>query len=571
MEFLALQDLLSNATSNINQATLQPFLKWLGKQQEQERKRDVSWVRQKCQNFFGNSTSDDPEKQKGSEVYRKIDKMLLTYFSIFGPHALEFILAQSGVQIDESTKQAFFDNMAIGLAAGFTLDTIGHTIADGSSYWFRVEDKITDEKKNDDKEPEKTFSLEAAPLINLGAMAGSMSEVNLESLRMARLLRVTKMSKVALTTKSWNVQNSLEDESSNKIGKDFTKLIVMFTAAMAAITTAKEFDYTQSSDIALEFGALGFLIYQIKQFNQGVRTTIANTFTKRFKEADERILKSFVDNPQLSFLADAYQKSGNEIDLFENRIATLFSMNEELINPLGEKVKMVNGVPVNTEVERACVFTDVRNWTAMNEEYPPGEIAVILGEYISELYLLAKKHGGRLGKLMGDGALMLFRDDADEPGYIEGDFNKIKEEKVINFSIEFVALSNKYDTIFSEEFPLEKEDENTHKTGVGMQSGEISISNLFPKKGNKAVPFRNQEAIGKTLNRAARLEAANKEFPGQALLISQNNYDVLSKDMQKLFRKCGQVELKGLGMVDVYGIPEETASNILESRKQHNL
>ncbi len=564
MEFLALRKTFFDVIGGAGNAIFQPILKRLGQFQNWEQKKEIGWTRKKCQDFFGNGNSDDPEKQRGSEAYRKIDKVILTYFSIFGPHALVFLLAQTGIQIDESTKQAFFENMAIGLTAGFGLDTVGHTIADGSSYWFRVEDKITDDKKPDEKESDKTISLEAAPLINLGAMGGSMSEVNLEILRMAKLLRVTKMSKVALATKSWNIQNSLEDESSNKISKDFTKLIVMFTAAMAAMTTAKEFDYTEWQDIALEFGALGFLIYKIRQFNQGVRKTIAHTFTKRFKEADERILQSFMDNPQLSFLADAYQKSGNEIELFENRISTLFSMNEELINPLGEEVKMVNGVPVNTEVKRACVFTDVRNWTAMNEKYPASEIAVVLGEYISELYLLAKKHGGRLGKLMGDGALILFRDDKDEPGYKEGDYNKTKEEKVVDFSIEFASLSNKYDKIFSEEFPLDKDTENTHKTGVGMKSGDISVANLFPKKDGKPLPFRNQEAIGNTLNRAARLEAANKEFPGHALLITQDDYEKLPEHVRGLFHQCGQVKLKGLGLVDVYGLPEKTADDILK-------
>lgn len=538
----AARERISNAIDGvfgkIDDSILQPILRKLEAFQEWEKEREVGVARGKLIECFE------------SETYHSVDKWILTYFSIFGPSILEYLSAKTGICPDPASRKAFLEYLEIGFAAGFVVDTVGNTAAHGSRYWFTIEDKL----KADCSEPDKKkFVWNPAPLTNIAGILGSLSTLEgLSNARIIKLLKGARITKVSRFAKDDWQKNALENEGTQLIGSSFNRALFKVILGFSGMTTVIDFDFTRADHVALVNACLLYIIHAITSHSEDTQINIANTYTRRFQQEHARIASEFMKDPNLCFVGKEWAKGRNEIQSLGDHVVHLFHIYQELLNPLNIPIEVdENGEQITQFVDRTIMFTDIRGWTDVCSKHNQREVEPVWAAYFSAMWPIVNKHGGRFGKLMGDGSLIFFQDQADkETGEVVS-----ASELAVRCALEIKAHGDAFDEIIRRELPIEDSYEGRHKTGVAFDSGEISVSDPFRKrKGPKGM--RSPELGGHAVNATSRLEGLNKVFPGHVVLTNHDEYENLPEELQVMLSYCGSADMKGIGESDIWGIPD---------------
>ena len=167
----------------------------------------------------------------------------------------------------------------------------------------------------------------------------------------------------------------------------------------------------------------------------------------------------------------------------------------------------------------ACLFVDIRGFTAMSEALQPEEVVGILNEYLSLTSSSIFRNEGTLDKFIGDATMAIFNAPVSLDDYI---FKAVKTAWDIARGSE--ELSKKLQAKFGK----------TISFGIGVNCGPAVVGNIGTEK------RMDYTAIGDTVNTAARLESNAK--PGQ-ILISKDVYDALEGRI--VATSIGEIPLKG--------------------------
>jgi class 3 adenylate cyclase len=176
----------------------------------------------------------------------------------------------------------------------------------------------------------------------------------------------------------------------------------------------------------------------------------------------------------------------------------------------------------------ACLFCDVRNFTAVSEDIEPEEVIAILQNYHNRVGSLVAEHGGTIGYRAGDGLMAFFNDPVpcDEP------------------VLEAVKLAIDIRAAFEELREPWSKRGHTLGLGLGIASGYATLG-LVGFKGRS-----DYTAIGGAVNIASRL--CDKAVDGQ-ILIRQRAY--LDVEIRVQATSLGKFELKGVKHApEVYNI-----------------
>ncbi|WP_193367822.1 adenylate/guanylate cyclase domain-containing protein [Pelagibius marinus] len=184
----------------------------------------------------------------------------------------------------------------------------------------------------------------------------------------------------------------------------------------------------------------------------------------------------------------------------------------------------------------ACLFCDIRGFTALSEEIEPEELIALLEDYHAMLGGLVEDHGGTIGFLAGDGAMVFFNDPVP------------CEEPVLDAVKLACDLRRAFDAIRE---PWARRGE-TIGLGIGIASGFATLG-LVGFKGRS-----DYTAIGNVVNVAARL--CDTAAEGQILLSQRAHADV---EGQVKAEAMGSFDLKGVrkpvGVYDLRGLVETPA------------
>ncbi|MGZ2256108.1 adenylate/guanylate cyclase domain-containing protein [Roseobacter sp. A03A-229] len=186
----------------------------------------------------------------------------------------------------------------------------------------------------------------------------------------------------------------------------------------------------------------------------------------------------------------------------------------------------------------ACLFCDIRNFTAVSEAIEPEDVIAILQQFHDQVGALVDKHGGSIGYRAGDGLMVFFNDPIP------------REQPVL----EAVRLALEIRSAFEEiRAPWSK---LGHAIGLGM-----GVSSGYATLGLVGFHGRaDYTAIGGVVNTAARLcdMAEDRE-----LLISHRAQ--IDVDGAVEAEPLGHVELKGLAnpveIHRVMGLSKEALSD----------
>ena len=186
-------------------------------------------------------------------------------------------------------------------------------------------------------------------------------------------------------------------------------------------------------------------------------------------------------------------------------------------------------------IEAAFWYSDLREFTALNEALAPDDLIVLLNEYFGAVTSAVTTRGGEVLQFIGDAALVIFP-VSPETGGRRGacraalEASRVARETTDAINRERVAGGGP-----------------TIRFGVGLHVGAVSWGNVG---GGDRLGLN---VIGPAVNRTARLETLTKEV-GVPVLLSQDFADALGVACRPL----GRFTLKGVVEPQTVYAPPDT-------------
>ena len=172
-------------------------------------------------------------------------------------------------------------------------------------------------------------------------------------------------------------------------------------------------------------------------------------------------------------------------------------------------------------IEAAFWFSDLRDFTLLNETLAPSDLLALLNEYFEAVAGAAGAHGGEVLQFIGDAALVIFPIGATGRG--GACRAALAAARAALAAID--ALNRRRTAVGAP--PI--------RFGIGLHVGAVSWGNVG------GVDRLGLNVIGPAVNRTARIESLTKQV-GRPLLLSQDFVDALGEPC----RPVGQFTLKGV-------------------------
>lgn len=173
--------------------------------------------------------------------------------------------------------------------------------------------------------------------------------------------------------------------------------------------------------------------------------------------------------------------------------------------------------------ELTILFSDIRSFTSISENYTATQITQMLNIYFKEWSETAKKHNGIVDKYIGDAVMIVFGINSFETQYNDS----------INCALEMLNnLPQIKSKLKSLNLPC------FENIGIGINSGEVIIGNIGG--GDRL----NYTVIGDNVNLASRLESLCKTFH-TALIVSEPLYNKTTSILQSCFEIHSNAEIRG--------------------------
>lgn len=160
--------------------------------------------------------------------------------------------------------------------------------------------------------------------------------------------------------------------------------------------------------------------------------------------------------------------------------------------------------------EVTILFSDIRGFTKLSEQFPPEEITHKLKTYFNAMEPIIHQYDGTLDKFMGDGIMAIF----GAPVHHERHAYKAVQA-AFDMQRKLQELNQKW----------ERKDEPTLEMGIGINTGICFVGQLGS---DRRIQYT---AIGDTVNLASRLEQLNKQF-NTKIIISQTTYEAIRKEVE---------------------------------------
>jgi adenylate cyclase len=184
------------------------------------------------------------------------------------------------------------------------------------------------------------------------------------------------------------------------------------------------------------------------------------------------------------------------------------------------------------EIRAVLWFSDLRDFTGMNERMQSAELLELLNNYLQLVGDALKAHGGEILKFIGDGVMAYFPAE-------DALFLPIITSAALN------AARRLMDDIEAANEARAAGGSEPVRFGIGLHVGPVTFGNVGTED---RLDFT---VIGPAVNRAARLESLTKEL-GVPVLASAEFNEVCTVPMKSL----GLHQLRGIpGPVEVFTLP----------------
>jgi class 3 adenylate cyclase/HAMP domain-containing protein len=192
----------------------------------------------------------------------------------------------------------------------------------------------------------------------------------------------------------------------------------------------------------------------------------------------------------------------------------------------------------------AILFTDIRSFTTISENFAPDELVKSLNSYFEMLIDIISAHGGTPDKYIGDAVMAFF----GAPVRHEND--PLEAVKAALEMQEAIAEFNRKHA---------EEGKPPFKTGIGINYGVVTVGNIGSDK------KMDYTIIGESVNLGSRLESLTKHL-GQDVIFSETVYRKLKVNGELVLpcRLLNKIQPKGT----TRGVNIYTAARTLTPRQQ---
>jgi len=206
----------------------------------------------------------------------------------------------------------------------------------------------------------------------------------------------------------------------------------------------------------------------------------------------------------------------------------------------GERLRKLFGLYVSAEVAQLAVktgaglggtlvncsvmFSDIRDFTTLSEQIPPGQLVELINRYMTAMVSVIVHHGGVITRFGGDSILAVFGTP----------LNPMNDhaDRAVRTAIEMrKALATFNQEAATARLPA-------LESGIGIASGPAIAGNVG---GKERIEYT---VMGDAVNLAARLEDKTKES-GFPILVSDETYRALNEASDVNARPLTDVQIKG--------------------------
>ncbi len=199
-----------------------------------------------------------------------------------------------------------------------------------------------------------------------------------------------------------------------------------------------------------------------------------------------------------------------------------------MIDPVVVKEAMIDLAALKRGKEEVITafFSDVAGFSTISEQLTSVELASLLNEYLSAMTIILKENEGVLDKYIGDAIVGIF----GAPVKVEN-----HERKACKASLEMILKLEELRQYWQKNNLYSKEAQ-TMDARIGLNTGPAKVGFM----GTDALA--SYTMMGDTVNLAARLEAAGKDY-GVNIMIAENTYR----------KVAGEFEIRILDLIRVKG------------------
>jgi adenylate cyclase len=190
----------------------------------------------------------------------------------------------------------------------------------------------------------------------------------------------------------------------------------------------------------------------------------------------------------------------------------------------------------------AVLFSDIQDYTVLADQLPPYDVIHVLNRYFGVMSEIVAAHHGYISDFIGDGLMVVF--GLSHPATAVADALAAGQAMLRGVAQLNPYLEQMYDCAFH--------------VRIGLHYGEAVVGHIG---GNG---FRKLATIGDTVNVAARIESANKEY-GTYFLVSEAVVEAAGSNL--VVRQGFLAPLKGKkGLHRLYEVAPETGAAPVEQR-----
>lgn len=157
-------------------------------------------------------------------------------------------------------------------------------------------------------------------------------------------------------------------------------------------------------------------------------------------------------------------------------------------------------------IQATILFSDIRNFTGLTEQYRPNQIFALLNEFLGGVEPLIRENHGRVDKFIGDAVMAVFHEDSIE----SHSFNAIKAAVAMKKFVKNLNLKRKKEGLF------------TINIGIGISTGAVLLGDVGSSR------RKDLTVIGDEVNLAARLESASKQGQHSRIILSGSTYELVA-------------------------------------------
>lgn len=307
----------------------------------------------------------------------------------------------------------------------------------------------------------------------------------------------------------------------------------------------------------------------------------------RFRGSMAELIRRY---PELILVEDEFEEVvHHEADPLREAASLLEACEEvfielrHLLNPIGLPLHMTDDGRVQTRTYQdvAAFVTDIRGFTELTpnvqKHWGVNVFDVLSYCYFPHVVEVLERYQCHYLNYTGDGLLVLSQGRRDEAGQVL----LPSMDNAVLCALEMTAVTNCIAEAWKR-LGLTQADGTWHETGLGLTSGVVQVGDpfvpdrspagklaeadaLFRSLVGAAVPYfqpRSEyrrrvvgiHALSPVINRASRLQDTDKTAPVHTCMTTADDVAKLCPPLRKRFERVGKMQLKGIGVTDVFGV-----------------